>query len=75
MKLWLGKCLVSVRSTVQDYIDRFAGLIDQLVAYGRSSDPVFFVMRFVDGLKDEIHNVVHMQRIQTFDTASVLALL
>jgi hypothetical protein len=54
-------------STVQDYIDRFAGLIDQLVAYGHGTDPVFFAMRFVDGLKDEIHNVVHMQHPQTFD--------
>jgi len=62
-------------STVQDYIDRFAGLIDQLVVYGRSTDPVFFAMRFVDGLRDDIRNTVHMQRPQTFDTASVLALL
>ena len=62
-------------STVQDYIDRFAGSIDQLVAYGRSTDPVLFAMRFVDGLKGEIRNAVHMQRPLTFDTASVLALL
>lgn len=69
--------MFSIRQTssVQDYIDRFAGLIDRLVAYGRITDPVFFGMRFVDGLKDEIRNVVHMQRPQTFDTASVLALL
>ncbi|CAD6231683.1 unnamed protein product [Miscanthus lutarioriparius] len=59
----------------RDYIDHFAGLIDQLVAYGRSTDPVFFAMRFVDGLRDDIRNTVHMQRPQTFDTASVLALL
>jgi len=32
-------------------------------------------MRFVDGLKDEIRIAVHMQRPQTFDTTSVLALL
>ena len=62
-------------STVQDYIDRFARLIDSLVAYGRSNDLAFFAMRFVDGLKDEIHNVVHTQCPQTFYTASVLALL
>jgi hypothetical protein len=62
-------------SSVQDYIDRFAGLIDQLVAYGRTTDPVFFAMRFMDGLKDDIRSAVHMQRPQTFDTASVFALL
>jgi hypothetical protein len=49
-------------SSVQDYIDRFASLIDQLVAYGRFIDPVFFSMRFVDGLRSDIRNPVHMQR-------------
>jgi hypothetical protein len=73
----LVRQMFSIRqtSTVQDYIDRFAGLIDSLVAYGRGTDPVFFAMRFVDGLKDDIRNAVHMQRPQTFDTASVFALL
>jgi hypothetical protein len=46
--------------TVQDYIDRFAGLIDQLVAYGRPTDPVFFAMQFVDGLRGDIRNAMHM---------------
>jgi len=62
-------------SSVQDYIDRFASLIDQLVAYGSSTDPVFFAMRFVDGLRSDICNPVHMQRPQDFDIASVLVLL
>ena len=62
-------------SSVQDYIDRFASLIDQLVAYGSSTDPVFFAMRFVDGLRSDIRNPVHMQRPQDFDIASVLVLL
>ena len=62
-------------SSVHDYIDCFASLIDQLVACGRSTDPVFFAMRFVDGLRSDIRNPVHMQRPQDFDTACMLALL
>jgi hypothetical protein len=32
-------------------------------------------MRFVDGLRPDIRNVVHLQRPATLDTACVLALL
>jgi hypothetical protein len=48
--------------TVQDYIDKYTGLVDQLLAYGRNTDPVYYTMRFVDGLRADIRSAVHMQR-------------
>ena len=49
-------------ATVQDYIDKFTGLVDQLIAYGFNTDPIYYAMRFVDGLRTDIRVVVHMQR-------------
>ena len=62
-------------SIVQEYIDKFSELVDQLLAYTWHTDPLFFAMRFMDGLHDDIRNVVHMQRPNSFDEACVLALL
>ena len=50
-------------------------MVDQLLAYGRNTDPIYYAMRFVDGLRADIRVVVHMQRPQNLDTACVLALL
>ena len=62
-------------TSVQEYIDNFAELVDQLLAYSCNIDPVFFAMRFMDGLRDDIRSAVHMQRPSSFDEACVLALL
>lgn len=61
--------------SVQDYIDKYTGLVDQLLAYGRNTDPVYYTMHFVDGLRADIRSAVHMQRTTSLDTACVLALL
>jgi hypothetical protein len=61
--------------TVQEYIDQFSAIVDQLGAYHSTTDPLFFTMRFLDGLKDHIRIPVSMQRPQKWDTACVLALL
>jgi hypothetical protein len=61
--------------TVQDYIDKYTGLVERLVAYSKNADPLYYATRFVDGLRPEIRNVVHLQRPPTLDTACVLALL
>lgn len=45
-----------------------------MIAYGRGTDPIFYVMCFVDGLRDDIWSAVHMQYPSTLDTACVLAL-
>jgi hypothetical protein len=60
---------------IQDYIDIFIELVDQLVAYEHSSDHRYYTTRFVDGLKDEIKFVILVQRPINLDTACSLALL
>jgi hypothetical protein len=45
---------------VQDYIDKYTGLVDQLLAYGRNTDPIYYIMHFVDGLRADISSAVHM---------------
>lgn len=61
--------------TVQEYISKFKPLVDQLNAYGTTTDPLFYTMRFIDGLKDYIRIVVAMHRPQIWDTACILAKL
>jgi len=60
---------------VQEYADKFTSIVDGLIAYGKNTDPIYYAMKFVDGLRDDIRTVVHMQRPSTLDTAVVLALL
>jgi hypothetical protein len=62
-------------TTVSDYVDRFSQLIDQLHAYSPNSDPLYYIMRFLDGLWDDIRSVVMVQRPRDLDTAYVLAQL
>lgn len=45
------------------------------MAYGPLMDPLYFVHRFVDGLRSNIHVVVFVQQPSSFDTACILALL
>lgn len=58
-----------------DYVERFSQLVDQLDAYHHVSDPLYYAMKFLEGLKDEIRNVVPVQRPSALDTACALALL
>ena len=69
--------MLHIRQTagVQEYADRFTKLVDQLLAYGKNTDPLFYAMKFVDGPRDDIHSAVQMQRPTWVDTAVVLALL
>jgi hypothetical protein len=47
---------------VQEYIDQFSELVDQLIAYDHFvSDNRYYTARFVDGLKDDIKYVVLVQ--------------
>jgi hypothetical protein len=69
--------LFSIRQTssVAEYVERFSQLRDNLVAYGRPMDPLYFVQRFVDGLRADIRAAVFVQCSSSFDTACVLASL
>jgi hypothetical protein len=62
-------------STVTDYVERFSQLVDQLKAYHSISDPLYYTMRFIDGLRDDVKSVVMVQRPKDLDTAFVLAQL
>lgn len=55
-------------SSVAAYVTTFSELVDQLTTYSPNSDPLFFVTRFIDGLRPNIRAVVVMQRPSTFDT-------
>ena len=62
-------------STVSDYVEQFMSIVDNLHAYGRRMDPMYFVQRFVDGLREDIRAAVFVQRPTSLDTAAILALL
>ncbi|CAO2166027.1 unnamed protein product [Urochloa humidicola] len=62
-------------SSVKEYIEQFTGLVDQLSAYGGSSDPLLYTMKFLEGLKEEIRSVISVQRPQDLDAACVMAQL
>jgi hypothetical protein len=61
--------------TVAEYVDRLSALVDQLTAYESTDNPLFYTMRFVDGLRDDIKMMVLIQRPSTLDTAWVLAMV
>lgn len=62
-------------TSVQDYVDRFSELVDQLIAYDSSTNALFYITRFVDGLHSDIRAVILVQRPDFLDTAYTLALL
>ena len=37
-------------SSVADYVERFAELVDQLSAYTSNTDPLYYTLRFIDGV-------------------------
>jgi hypothetical protein len=61
-------------SSVQDYIERFTELVEQLKAY-TSPDPLYYTTRFIDGLRYDIRSIIMVQRPVDLDAACTLALL
>jgi hypothetical protein len=66
---------IHMTGIVSEYISEYTKIVEQLIAYGKYTDPVYFAMRFVDGLRHDIRQVVHMHRPSTLDFACSLALL
>ena len=62
-------------SSVADYVEKFSELVDQLTAYGHVAEPIYYTMRFVEGLKDDVRAAVSLHRPVDFDTAASFALL
>jgi hypothetical protein len=73
----LLRLLFQIRQTgpVNEYIEQFVALVDDLKAYVKHPDPLYYSQCFIDGLHDEIKSVVLVQRPSTLDTACVLAQL
>lgn len=66
---------INQTSTVVDYVEKFAELIDQLAAYEPNIDNLHYTTRFLDGLVPHIRALVAIQRPHDLDTAHSLALL
>ncbi|KAL5211653.1 hypothetical protein ABZP36_022500 [Zizania latifolia] len=61
--------------TVTEYVERFESLMHQLLAYENVTSPIYFVTKFVEGLRNEIRSAVIMHRPKDLDSACALALL
>lgn len=61
--------------SVAEYVEQFATLVDLLAAYEANHDPLYYTMRFIDGLRDDIKSVIMVHRPATLDTACSLALV
>lgn len=61
--------------SVVEYVEHFSTLVDQLSAYEANADHLYYTMKFVDGLRDDIKSVIMVQRPRNLDTACSLALV
>jgi hypothetical protein len=43
---------------VVEYVEQFSALVDQLSAYEANADHLYYTMKFVDGLQDDIKSVI-----------------
>jgi hypothetical protein len=61
--------------SVAAYVEQFFELVDQLAMYDLEANPLYYAMRFVDGLKEDIKSIVMIQHPTSFDSACALALV
>jgi hypothetical protein len=66
---------INQAGSVSEYVQQFSTLVDQLASYESDYSPLYYVMRFVDGLCDDIRSMVMIQCPSTLDSACVLALV
>ncbi|XP_044418509.1 uncharacterized protein [Triticum aestivum] len=66
---------IAQTSTMEDYVDRFAELYDQLTAYEDSPNALHYTTRFLDALKPGVRIAVALQKSKDLDVAYELALL
>lgn len=62
-------------ASVAEYVTQFTELVDQLAAYSSNTDPMYFTMRFIDGLRQDIKSIVLVLCPPNLDTACTIALL
>ncbi|KAK3149541.1 hypothetical protein QOZ80_3AG0218760 [Eleusine coracana subsp. coracana] len=66
---------IKQNGTVTDYVDQFSELVDQLAVYESYTDPLYYTMRFINGLRADIKTTIMVQRPSDLDTACSLALV
>lgn len=60
---------ISQTCTVEDYVQRFSDLVDQISAYDSRPDPVHYLTRFLDGLKPVVRVLVAIRQPSDLDAA------
>jgi hypothetical protein len=60
---------------VSEYVEQFFTIVDQLVAYDSNPNPLYYMMQFVDVLKEDIKSVVMIQCPANLDSACAFALV
>jgi hypothetical protein len=68
---WLYKLVQT--GTVEEYVQQFVELMDQLAAYEDHPDVLHYVTRFIDGLKPQVRVLVAVQLPQDLETAYTIA--
>lgn len=66
---------ISQTSTVEDYVQHFSDLVDQISAYDTHPDPLNYLTRFLDGLSPAVRVLVAVQQPPDLDTSYTMALL
>jgi hypothetical protein len=57
------------------YVDQFSASVDQLAAYESEANPLYYVMCFIDGLREDIKAMVMIQCPAMLDATCALALV
>jgi hypothetical protein len=58
-----------------EYVDQFSELIDKLASYESGTNQLYYAMRFVDGLREDIKSMVIIQHPSTIDSSCSLPLV
>jgi hypothetical protein len=66
---------ISQNGSVEDYVQRYSDLVDQICAYDTHPDHLNFLTRFLDGLKPAVQVLVAIQQPSDLDTAYTMALI
>lgn len=66
---------ISQTGTVEDYVQMFSDLVDQISAYEIHPDPLHYLTRFLDGLTPAVRVLVAIQQPVDLDNAYTMALL
>ena len=67
--------LLSIQQTagVHEYYSRFEGVMHKVLVHNKSLDDVFFVSKFLQGLKPDIRAAIVLHKPRTVDVASAPA--